>query len=213
MKPDILLYGILDPEHCGGRNLAKLAFIAATNGATLLQYRDKVNDAPEQIKNVLAILKALQGTKIPLIINDHVNVAAATKAGGVHLGQSDMNVEEARKILGTEKFIGLSIKTREEAKTAPVDEIDYAFIGGVFETKSKINPSGIGIAGWQDLANILRAKRSGLPIGAIAGITSANVGEIMEAGADGVALISGLFLADDVAVACQTMRRKIASVR
>lgn len=202
---DISLYGILDPEHCNGRDLAELAGIAAENGVTLLQYRDKVNGVRDQIDNVRKVLSSLVGSGIPLLVNDRVDVALATGAQGVHLGQSDMRVEDARKILGSSALVGLSIKTEEDARSAPVELLDYAFIGGVFETKSKDNPPGIGVAGWQELARILRGKNRKIPVGAIAGIDENNVSEVLGAGADGVALISGLFMAADVASACKTM--------
>lgn len=210
MNPvDIELYGILDPEHCGGRDLSELAALSAEGGVTLLQYRDKINETKAMVANARAIVDAIAGTQVPLIINDRVDVALAAGAHGVHLGQSDMDVTDARKLLGTGAIIGLSIKKIDEAQACPVDVIDYAFVGGVFLTTSKNNPSAIGLDGWIERANIIKNKSPDLPVGAIAGINAGNVAELFNIGCDGVALISGLYGADDVAEAIQKMKHAI----
>ena len=199
MNPvDITLYGIVDPARSLDRPLDELALISAQNGATLIQYRDKQSDIREMITTARAIKLALNGTGVPLIINDRVDVALAAGANGVHLGQEDMQVEDARAILGKEAIIGLSIKTNEQAENAPVDLLDYAFVGGVFDTSSKDNPTSIGIDGWIEKANILKNKSPDLPVGAIAGIDETNITSLFEAGCDGVAMISALYMAEDV---------------
>lgn len=207
MKPaDITLYGILDPVHCLGRDLATLARIAADNGITVLQYRDKLSDVRTMIDNASAIRTALAGSNIPFLINDRVDVALACGADGVHLGQSDMPVRDARRIMGPAAIIGLSVKTHEDAASLPGIHIDHAFIGGVFETRSKDNPQAIGIDGWKEIAGLITRNYPGLPHGAIAGVTEENAGKLVKAGADGVAAISALFGAEDVAAACRAMR-------
>lgn len=213
IKLDISLYGILDPDHCNGRDLGRLAKIAAENGATILQYRAKQKSTREMILQAKSIISSLEGLTVPLIVNDRVDVALASGADGVHIGQSDMHANDARKILGTDKIIGLSIKTLEDAKTAPLDHLDYAFIGGVFDTQTKDNPPGIGIEGWQQRAAILHEKNPDLPLGAIAGITKQNVSSLINVGVDGVALISHLFKADDVAASCSEFKILIENSR
>lgn len=214
MNPvDISLYGILDPEHCNQRDLAELAIIAAENGATILQYRDKVNETRHQIGAVSEILEAISHLDVPLVVNDRVDIALASGAGGVHLGQQDMRVEDARLILGSKAIIGLSIKTIEDAENAPVDLLDYAFIGGVHDTVSKINPTAIGIAGWQERAATLRAMAPDLPLGAIAGFTVENTGEMIKAGAQGIAVISALFKAHEVAEQARAFQREISGAK
>jgi len=208
---DVSLYGILDPEHCNGRDLAELAAIAADSGVTILQYRDKVNETRHQIGAVSEIIEAISHTDILLLVNDRVDIALAAGAAGVHLGQCDMRVEDARAIMGPKAIIGLSIKTLEDANAAPVDILDYAFIGGVHDTTSKVNPIAIGIGGWQERAAILRAMAPKLPLGAIAGFTVENTAKIIEAGADGIAVISAIFKAEDVGAQARAFRQVIST--
>lgn len=210
---DISLYGIIDPEHCGDRNYRELAQIAADNGVTLLQYRSKTKDTRSMMIDVAAILDALDGTDVPLIVNDRVDIAMATGAAGVHLGLTDMAADDARRLMGNDAIIGVSVKTIEDAEATPVDLIDYAFIGGVHQTSSKDNPPPIGVPGWQERAAILRHARPDLPLGAIAGFNADNIAEIIEAGAEGIAMISHLFEANDVAAACRTVRNRIEKAR
>lgn len=206
---DVTLYGIVDPERSNRRPVDVLARASAENGATLIQYRDKKSETRGMIDNARAIKAALAGTNVPLIINDRVDVALACDADGVHLGQQDMPIEDARALLGPKAIIGISIKTIEEAKACPVEIIDYAFVGGVFVTQSKNNPTAIGIDGWIERANIIKNLKPDLPVGAIAGIDESNIVSLFEAGCDGVAIISALYMADDVAAATQTLSNLI----
>jgi thiamine-phosphate pyrophosphorylase len=200
VKPaDITLYGIVDPARARGRALPELARQAVAGGATLIQYRNKTGTTRAAVEEARAIGAALAGSGVPLIVNDRVDVALAVGAAGVHLGQEDMHPADARRLLGEGATIGFSIKTEEEARRAPLDVVDHVFVGGVFETASKDNPAAIGVEGWKRLAAIIRQRRPGLPVGAIAGIDQTNAGALIAAGADGVAVISALFMADDVA--------------
>ncbi len=214
MNPvDVSLYGILDPERSLGRPLAQLAAAAVQGGATLLQLRDKVGDTRRMVDSTRAIRAAIAGSGVPLLVNDRVDVALAAEAEGVHLGQDDMAIADARRLLGPDAIIGLSVKTPEEAAAAPVDLIDYACIGGVFDTASKDNPTSIGVAGWVERAGILRARAPQMPVGAIAGIDATNTASQIVAGADGVAIISALFMAPDVAAATRELAAIIAEAR
>ena len=204
---DILLYAIADPEWCNGRHLDALSRDAMAGGASLIQYRDKSNNVRAMIRRSREIAKAIEGSGVPFIVNDRVDVALAVDAAGVHLGQEDMPVADARKILGEKAIIGLSIKTAEEAKAAPLEILDYVFVGGVFQTSSKNNPSAIGVSGWKQLAAIIRGRDPEIPVGAIAGIDESNIEEIVSAGADGVAIISAIFMADDVEDTTRVLRQ------
>jgi len=210
---DVTLYGIVDPERSQNRPLDELARISAENGVTIIQYRDKKSDIRAMIKNGRAMKQALEETNVPLIINDRVDVALACDADGVHLGQQDMPISDARTLLGPEAIIGISIKTIEEAKACPVDMIDYAFVGGVFVTHSKDNPTAIGIDGWIERANTIKNLAPNLPVGAIAGIDDNNIASLFEAGCDGVAIITALYMADDVGAATRLLAAKIKDVR
>lgn len=209
MNPvDVTVYGILDPARSRGRPLAALAKAAVAGGATLLQLRDKSGEVRAMIREAREIREAIAGTGVKLLINDRVDVALASDADGVHLGQEDMEAADARRLLGPDAIIGISIKTMADARALPLGQVDYAFVGGVFDTQSKDNKTSIGVEGWTTLAAALREMAPGMPVGAIAGIDESNAGALYAAGADGVAIISALFMADDVEAAA----RKLASV-
>lgn len=160
------------------------------------------------VDNARAILRAVDG-RVPLIVNDRVDVAMACGAAGVHVGQTDMAPADVRKLIGPHAIVGLSVRTQAEAHAAPVGLLDYVFVGGVFETASKDNPDATGIAGWRKLAAILRARSPGIPVGAIAGIDATNAGELIAAGADGVAVISAVTMADDPGAATRALAAAI----
>lgn len=204
---DIRLYALADPARAGGRPLAELARQVAAGGATLVQLRDKTGTTRMLVEEARAIRAALAGSGVPLLINDRVDVAMAAGADGVHVGQDDMAVADARALLGPEAIIGLSIKTVAQAAAAPLELLDYVCVGGVFATSSKDNPDPpIGLAGLSRIAAAFRARRADFPVGAIAGIDAGNAADTIAAGADGVAVISALSLAPDPAAATRTLR-------
>jgi thiamine-phosphate pyrophosphorylase len=205
MRVDLRLYALVDPERAGGRDLAVLAQLLAQGGATLVQLRDKHSDTRRMVARARAIKAALAPLDVPLLINDRVDVALASGADGVHVGQDDMAVEDARRLLGADAIIGLSVKTVAQAEAAPLHLLDYAGIGGVFATSSKDNPSPpIGPAGLARIVGVFRARASEFPLCGIAGIDASNAGEAIAAGADGVAVISALSLTGDPqAAACE----------
>ncbi len=203
---DLRVYAILDPEHAGGRALPELARMVAQGGATLVQLRDKINETGEMVALARAVKAALPA-EVPLIVNDRVDVARESGADGVHLGQEDMPVEEARQILGPAPFIGLSIKTVEQARAAPLGIIDYVGIGGIFATSSKDNVSRpIGPEGLARIVKVFRDRIGNFPMCGIAGINAGNAAQVIAAGADGVSVISALSLAPDPIAAARELR-------
>ena len=207
MSVDLRLYALVDPDRSGGHNLADLSRSLAQGGATLIQLRDKAGSTMSMIEEGRAIKQALAGSFVPLLINDRVDVALASSADGVHIGWDDMPVADARKLLGREAIIGLSIKTREQVEAAPLELLDYVCIGGVFETSSKNNPEPpVRTDGFAQLAALVRARAPQMPDGAIAGIDESNAAEVMRAGADGIAVISALSLAPDPKQAAARLR-------
>jgi thiamine-phosphate pyrophosphorylase len=206
MRPDLRLYAIVDPEHAGGHALPDLARRVAEGGATLVQLRDKKSETRAMVAQARAIKAALAPFRVPFVINDRVDVALAAAADGVHLGQDDMEVADARRLLGPQAIIGLSVKTLADAQAAPLDQLTYVAIGGVFPTTSKDNPTHIGAEGLRKIAAAVRARSPGFPICAIAGITETNAPEVIAAGADGVAVISALSAAPDPAAAARKLR-------
>jgi thiamine-phosphate pyrophosphorylase len=209
MGLDLRLYALLDPAVSGGRSLPELAQ-AVSGSATLVQLRDKHGSTRDMVQEARALREVLAPKRIPLLINDRVDVALAAKADGVHIGQDDMAAEDARALLGRDAIIGLSIKTLADAAAAPLELLDYVAIGGVFATTSKENAqSPIGLGGLRAVAQAVRARQTGYPICAIAGITVANAAEVVAAGADGVSVISALSLSDDPAEAARALRRVV----
>ncbi|HEY1363717.1 MAG TPA: thiamine phosphate synthase [Xanthobacteraceae bacterium] len=208
IRVDLRLYALLDPEHALGRDLAELAGLVAEGGATLVQLRDKRSHTGALVEHARAIKAALAPFRVPLLVNDRVDVALAAEAAGVHVGQTDMAAEDARRLLGPQAIVGLSLKTAAQAEAAPIDRIDYAGIGGVYSTTSKDNPDPpIGTSGLARLAAILRRRVPGFPVCAIAGIEPANAADTIAAGADGIAVISALARAHDPRAAARELRR------
>jgi len=204
---DLRLYALVDPERAGGHGLPELAWNVAAGGATLVQLRDKHGATRAMVEEARAIRENLVPMRVPFLINDRVDVALAADADGVHVGQDDMAVEDARRLLGPGAIIGLSIKTVEQAEAAPVDLLDYAAIGGVYVTTSKDNPDPpVGVEGLARIAQVLRRRRAELPLCAIAGIDASNAAATIKAGADGVAVISALSLAANPPDAARELR-------
>ena len=204
---DLRLYALVDPDRAGGFALADLAQRVAEGGATLVQLRDKHGSTRRMVEEAVAIRRALEGTGVPLLINDRVDVALAAGAAGVHVGQDDMAVADARRLLGPAAIIGLSIKTIAEAEAAPVEALDYVCIGGVYATMSKDNTKApIGTDGLAARAAVFRRRAPTLPVGAIAGIDENNAGAVMATCVDGVAVISALSMVEDPATAARALR-------
>jgi thiamine-phosphate pyrophosphorylase len=209
MDADLRLYALVDPAVAGGRKLADLARSIAGR-TTLVQLRDKHGSTRSMMDEARALIGVLAPLDIPLLINDRIDVALAVEADGVHIGQDDMPVADARLLLGKTAIIGLSVKTLAEAAAAPLDLLDYIAIGGVYGTTSKETASApIGIAGLRSVAQAIRARQPGFPVCAIAGINESNAADVVEAGADGVAVISALSLAPDPARAARSLRNVV----
>lgn len=210
-KPiDLRLNAIVDPERAGGHDLVDLAGRVVEGGATLVQLRDKRGETRAMIETARAIKAALASRHVPFVVNDRVDVALAAAADGVHLGPEDMAPEDARRLLGPQAIIGLSIKTVEQATTAPLALIDYAGIGGVYATLSKQQKSPpIGIEGFARVAAAVRHRAAALPLCGVAGIDADNAGPVIAAGADGVAVISVLSLTPDPAAAARKLREVV----
>lgn len=182
------VYPLTDVQ-LSGLSHADQVRLLSLGGATLVQLRDKQMQALQLYEHARAALAVAAKFGLQLIINDRVDVALAVGAHGVHLGQDDMPPEAARRLLGDEAIIGYSTHTIEQAKKALTLPIDYIAIGPIFETATKTDTSPtLGLDG-------LRAVREAvgnLPLVAIGGISHANAREVIDAGADSVAVISAL---------------------
>lgn len=180
----------------------------AQGGATLVQFREKSLSSQRFYQEAKSALKTARDVGVRLIINDRVDVALALGADGVHLGQDDLSVSAARSLLGANAIIGLSTHSVGQAVAARDEPIDYLAIGPIFGTTTKADTSPVvGLNGIQSVREVV----GGLPLVAIGGITTENAPSVIRAGADSVAIISGL-LSDPAKIAEKT-HQLVASFR
>lgn len=182
------IYPITDTKLSGLSHAGQVARLIE-GGATLLQLRDKHAAPRDFYREAGAALQVARDHHARLIINDRVDVALALKADGVHLGQTDIPVAAARRLLGQEAIIGLSTHNLRQATLATAERIDYLAFGPIFQTSSKQNPDPI--AGLIALRKVSAIKAS-LPLVAIGGITLSRALEVLNAGADALAVIAEL---------------------
>jgi len=207
MKVDLSLYVLVDPAQVRGRPLLEIAAAVVRGGATLIQLRDKTGTTRDMIETARAVKTALAGSGVPLLVNDRVDVALAADADGVHLGREDMDPRTARKLLGPGAIIGATVRSEAEVAMLEPKATDYVCIGGVFATSSKNNPDApIGLTGLVRLALRVRDAAPGIPVGAIAGINESNAGSVINAGADGVAVVSAVVAAANPEAAARRIR-------
>lgn len=209
MTLDLRLYALIDSAVAGGRSLGDIAKLIA-NSTTLVQLRDKHGSTRQLVEEARELTAVLAPLDIPLLINDRVDVALAAEADGVHIGQDDMSPADARLLLGKTAIIGLSIKTVEQAKAAPLELLDYVGVGGVYATTSKDTSSApIGLSGLGAVVQAIRARDPKFPICGIAGINQSNAGDVIMQGADGVAVISALSMAPDPTIAARDLLSEV----
>lgn len=182
---------VTDRDLSRGRPLGEIVAACVRGGATMVQLREKTATTRAFIEEARALKTLLDGLGVPLIVNDRLDVALAVDAAGLHVGQSDMRVEDARGLLGADKIIGLSIT--DAAQICRADAADYLGVGPVYaqQTKADAEPP-LGIEGFRRLCAM--AKR---PVVAIGGLRPDNSAPLIEAGADGLAIASALVAADD----------------
>jgi len=144
---DLSVYFICDPSLCGGRDFVEVALAAVRGGATMVQLRDKSDDVLAHATRLKAA-----GLAVPLLINDHVEVARAVDADGVHLGQGDMDVTAAREVLGADKIIGLTAFTAAHMAAVDPNVVDYVGTGPFFETLTDKGKPVLGAAGFAAVA-------------------------------------------------------------
>ncbi len=184
---------IADSEAAAGKDILRLIGEAVAGGATIIQLRGKRWTSREFLNLGVQAIRFLRPKKIPLIINDRVDIALACKAEGVHLGREDIPLPFAREILGKNSLIGLSVTTPEEAESAQKMEAGYVGVGPIFQTLSKKDSGpALGLEGLRKIREKIK-----IPIVAIGGISAANAGDVISAGADGVAVISAITAAQD----------------
>ena len=192
-QPDYSIYLVTDDGCLQGRALIDCVREALEGGVTLVQYRAQTASSAEMYTEALQLKALCDNFKVPLIINDRLDIAMAVGAAGVHLGQDDLPCSAARKLLGEDYIIGVSAHNPAEAKAALQSGADYLGCGAVFGTATKADVKKLGTDG---LAAICKAK--GLPVVGIGGVTADNYREVRAAGADGAAIVSGILAQPDI---------------
>ncbi|MCI0427451.1 MAG: thiamine phosphate synthase [Nitrospiraceae bacterium] len=191
------LYIILDPSVHPARPLVEVLTAAAEAGASLFQYRNKTASMKEAYVEASALRKAAAKASVFFLVNDRCDLALAVDADGVHLGQGDLPLELARKVMGPDKLIGISTHNPDQVRNATAGKPDYLGFGPIFKPGSKQDHDlVVGLEG-------LRAIRAltSLPVFAIGGIQINQVREVMREGANGVAVISAILKAPDISLA------------
>ncbi len=199
---DLGLYLVADPECLGGRPLAEVAAAAVRGGVGIVQLRMKTASTREFVREARALKDALVGLGAALIINDRVDVALVCGADGVHLGQSDMPCGEARRLLGKRALIGLSIENSAQAEGSELLDVTYIAASPVFSTPTKVDTApALGLEGLENMRRLTRRR-----IVAIGGINETNARQVLEAGADGIAVVSAICGAPDPEAAARRLR-------
>lgn len=201
-QPDYSIYLVTDEGCLQGRALLDCVREALDGGVTLVQYRAKTASSAEMYAEALQLKALCDSFKVPLIINDRLDIAMAVGAAGVHLGQDDLPCAAARKILGENYIIGVSAHNPAEAKAALQSGADYLGCGAVFGTATKADVKKLGTEG---LTAICREK--GLPVVGIGGVTADNYREVRAAGADGAAIVSGILAQPDIRATVRAIAR------
>lgn len=207
MKFDLTLYLVTDSEMIGGiEHLPPIVEQAVLGGVTMVQLREKKADTKTFIKIAAELKILLDKYDVPLIINDRIDVALAVDAAGVHIGQDDIPYPIARKLLGKDKIIGLSVESMEQVYIANELDVDYIGISPVFATPTKTDTkTAFGIDEVRYITSISQHKKV-----AIGGINLTNAKDIMLAGADGIAVVSAIIKAKDPQQEAQKLKLLIS---
>ncbi len=196
----LTLYAITDRYWLNGSRLADVVENVLKNGATFLQLREKEFSHEEMVQEAMEIKEIAARYQVPFVINDDIYAAKEIDADGVHIGQSDMEYQKARQILGPDKIIGISAATLEEAVAAEKAGADYIGVGAVFPTDTKADPIPVTL---KELKQITDAVS--IPVVAIGGINADNLTKLAGTGIDGISVISAIFGQPDPGIATKEL--------
>lgn len=203
-KKELMLYAVTDRHWLGDETLYDQVKKALDGGATFVQLREKKLDREDFLAEALEIQKLCRKYGVPFVINDEVSIAKDIDADGVHVGQSDMEAMDVRKVLGPDKILGVSAQTVEQAIIAEKHGADYLGVGAVFATGSKDDADDVS---HETLKAICEAVS--IPVIAIGGITKDNVSELAGSGICGVAVISAIFGQNDIKKATEDLKASV----
>ncbi|MGI5859276.1 MAG: thiamine phosphate synthase [Tepidanaerobacteraceae bacterium] len=201
-KSSMLLYAVTDRTWLKDRSLADVVEEAIKAGITFLQLREKDLNYASFLQLAREIRNITDKYKIPYVINDNIEVAMACGADGVHVGQSDMDAKDVRRIIGQDKILGVSAQTVEQAVLAEKNGADYIGVGTVFPTSTKLDAEGVS---FETLKEICKAVS--IPVVAIGGINKDNAMKLAGSSIDGIAVVSAIFAQEDITAAVKELRQ------
>lgn len=204
---DFKLYAITGESYHPGRSLKEVMEAVLRGGADIVQLRDKYASKRDLLEKAKMLRELTAKYGVPLIINDYPDIALATEADGVHLGQDDMSLSVARNILGPNRIIGISTHSIEQARAAMSDGADYIGVGPVFPTGTKPGRTAVTTAYVSQAAAEIKA----IPFVAIGGITVENAGEVLSAGARRLCAVSAIVGSPDPEAVCRNLLEQIKS--
>lgn len=203
----MILYAITDRSWLNGKTLSEEVEKAIIGGATFIQLREKNLNFGDFLNEAIEIRKICNKYKIPFVIDDNVEIAIKSGADGVHLGQNDMSIPQARRILGNNKIIGATARTAEQAIKAEQEGADYIGSGAVFATSTKSDTVPLS---YENLCKICSSVS--IPVVAIGGINIENVKSLKDSGISGVAVVSGIFKSDDVRKSAFNLKKTVLDI-
>ncbi len=201
------LYLVTDRELMSCDTIEQSVEQAITGGATVVQLREKNATSREFYELAVRVKRITEPCQVPLIINDRIDICLAAGADGVHLGQKDIPCDAARRILGSEKIIGVSAATPEEAAKAQRDGADYLGVGAVFSTSTKTDTRPVTL----EIIRKIRAAVT-IPFVVIGGINSENIGILKGLGINGAAVVSAVVAQPDIEAAARKMRAAVEEI-
>ncbi len=201
-KNTMLLYAVTNSKLVSKLPLIEQVELALKGGITCLQLREKELDEASFLAEAIEIKKMCEKYHVPFIINDNVNVAIKCGADGVHVGQSDMEVSEVRKLVGDNMIIGVSAHTVQEAKLAEAGGADYLGVGAIYQTTTKQDATYVSLNELKRICNSVK-----IPVVAIGGIDKNTISKLSGTGVDGVAMVSPIFAVDDIEKECRSLLR------
>ena len=201
LKKDLLLYAVTDRSWLGEETLYEQVEKALKGGATFIQLREKKLDEKHFIEEAVALKELCHNYHVPFVINDNVKIAKEMDAGGVHVGQNDMEADDVRKILGEDKILGVSAQTVEQAVLAEKMGADYLGVGAVFSTSTKKDAADVSKETLQAICEVVN-----IPVIAIGRIGADNILSLKGSGICGIAVVSAIFASEDIENATKVLR-------
>lgn len=201
IKESMLLYAVTDSAWLQARSLEECVSAALVGGATFIQLREKQATTAELVEIGRSLKRLCQQANVPFVIDDDVEAARILDADGVHVGQEDESCARAREILGPHKIVGVSVQTVDQARAAQAAGANYVGVGAMFGTPTKPEAAEVSRGELQAIARAIT-----IPVVAIGGLNCHTIGSLAGLGADGAAVVSAIFAADDITQATKQLR-------